>query len=157
MQKKLHQKNARLNANHCLLFKRHCIHGNDSVAQYSQLLAREARRVRSSLMHLQWLQYSHLENQPHGQNLHSQRTGNIIDNVKSLKKYSTPASLFSSSSPFIHTSVSPFEHLSSESEQRANHGDNVQLNIAPPTRTLAAHPETTPSTLSDNELKPAYL
>ena len=31
------------------------------------------------------------------------------------------------------------------------------LNIAPPTRALATHPETLPSTLAGNELKPPYI
>ena len=66
-------------------FKRQCKHGNDGATHCSQLLAREARRVRSSLMRLQRLQHSNLGNQLHGQNLHPQRTVNVVGNVKSLK------------------------------------------------------------------------
>ena len=85
MQRKLQQKNARLNARRRLLFKRQRIHGNDGVAHYSRLLAREARQVRSSLMRLQQLQHSHLQNLPHGQDVSSERTINVVGNVKSLK------------------------------------------------------------------------
>ena len=85
MQRKLQQKNAILNARRHLLFKRQHIHINESVAHYSQLLVREASRVRSSLMRLQRLQYSDLENQPPGQHLHSQHPVNVVGNVKSLK------------------------------------------------------------------------
>ena len=60
------KKNARLNARRRLLLKRQCIHENDRVAHYSQLLTREARRARSSLMRLQRVQHSPLQNQPHG-------------------------------------------------------------------------------------------
>jgi len=75
--------------------------------------------------------------------------------------------------------VSQFSHLSLESEQRANHEDNVQLhtahptralgtrpelttatlmgsvqlNMAPPIRVMGTHPETTPSTLPGKKLK----
>jgi len=85
MQRKLQQKNARLNARRRLFFKRQRIHGNDGVAQCSQFLAREARQVRSSLMRLQRLQHSDLQNHPHGQHLSSQRTINVVGNVNSLK------------------------------------------------------------------------
>jgi len=53
VQRRLQQKNARLNARRRLLFKRQHMHGNDDVAHCSRLLAWEARQVRSSLMRLQ--------------------------------------------------------------------------------------------------------
>ena len=85
MQRKLQQQNARLNARRRLSFKRQHIHGNDGVAHCLWQVAREARQVRSSLMHLQQLQHSNLQNQPHRQHLPSQRTINIVGNVKSSK------------------------------------------------------------------------
>ena len=72
------------------------------------------------------------------------------------QRYSVPTSL-SSSLPFVNTFVSPFQHLSPESKQRANHEDNIQFNIAPPTRCLGIHPKTTPSILTGGELKPPYI
>ena len=63
----------------------------------------------------------------------------------------------SSSLPLVNTCISPFQHLSPEFEQRANHGDNIQFNIAPPIRALSTHLEITPSTLTGNELKPPYI
>jgi len=62
IQRKLQQKNARLNTRHCLLFKHQRMHENDTVAHSSKLLAREAHQVRSSLMRLQRLQHSDLQN-----------------------------------------------------------------------------------------------
>jgi len=82
MQRKLQQKIARLNARHRLLFKHQCMHGNDGVAHRLELLAWEARQVRSSLMRLKRLQHSDLQNQPHGQHLLSQCTINIVGNVQ---------------------------------------------------------------------------
>jgi len=63
----------------------------------------------------------------------------------------------SASLPLVNTCTSPFQHLSPEFEQRANHGDNIQFNIAPPIRALSTHLEITPSTLTGNELKPPYI
>jgi len=74
MQRKLQQKNVRLNARRRLLFKRQHIHRNNGMTHYSQLFAQEALRVRSSLTRLQRLQYS-----DRGDNV------NVVGNVKSLK------------------------------------------------------------------------
>ena len=63
----------------------------------------------------------------------------------------------SSSLPLANTCILLFQHLSPESEQQANHRDDVHFNITPPTRALGTHPETTPSTPMGNELKPSYI
>ena len=79
--RKLQQKNARLNARRRLLFKRRHIERSDMVAHRSRLLAREARQVRSTLMRLEHMELTHLEQCGHEQNpvsIHSMDTlGNV--------------------------------------------------------------------------------